>query len=91
MQFAADYSETLEIFFLTSTDGIRGHFYVSQSVVCEMATVNEFFPVYLILPAALLSGLYYASNRNEYQKQKNNVVANRWNKRPSLRFSVSCL
>jgi hypothetical protein len=32
--------------------------------------VNEF---YLILPAALGKEIYSASNRNEYQKQKNNV------------------
>jgi hypothetical protein len=41
MRFAADYSETLEVFFLPPTDGISGHLYVSQSVVCEMATVQE--------------------------------------------------
>jgi hypothetical protein len=40
MRFAADYRETLEVFF-TPTDGISGHLYVSQSVVCEMATVQE--------------------------------------------------
>jgi hypothetical protein len=28
-------------FFLTPADGINGHLYVSQSVVCEMATVQE--------------------------------------------------
>jgi hypothetical protein len=28
-------------FFLTPADGISGHLYVSQSVVCEMATVQE--------------------------------------------------
>jgi hypothetical protein len=28
------------------------------------------FSIYLILPAALGSGVYSASNRNEYQKQK---------------------
>jgi hypothetical protein len=35
-----NYSETVEVFFffLTWTDGIGGHLYVSQSVVCEMAT-----------------------------------------------------
>jgi hypothetical protein len=31
------------------------------------------FSIYLILPAGLGSGVYSASNRNEYQKQKNNV------------------
>jgi hypothetical protein len=40
MRFAADYSETLEVF-LPPTDGISGHLYISQSVVCEMATVQE--------------------------------------------------
>jgi hypothetical protein len=32
--------------------------------------VNE---IYLILPAAVDLGVYSAFNRNEYQKQKNNV------------------
>jgi hypothetical protein len=35
--------------------------------------VNEFFSIYLILPAALGPGVYLASNRNEYQKNTNNV------------------
>jgi hypothetical protein len=35
--------------------------------------VNYFFSIYLIFPAALGPGVYSASNRNEYQKQKNNV------------------
>jgi hypothetical protein len=35
--------------------------------------VNDFFSNYLILPGALDLGVYSASNRNEYQKQKNNV------------------
>jgi hypothetical protein len=30
----------------------------------------EFFSFYLILPATLGPGVYWASNRNEYQKQK---------------------
>jgi hypothetical protein len=38
MGFAEDHSETLEDF---RTDGINGHLYVSQLVVCEMATVQE--------------------------------------------------
>jgi hypothetical protein len=33
--------------------------------------VNELFSIYLILPAAQGPGVYSASNRNEYQKQKN--------------------
>jgi hypothetical protein len=35
--------------------------------------VIEFFPSYLIFLAALGPGGYSASNRNEYQKQKNNI------------------
>jgi hypothetical protein len=35
--------------------------------------VNELFSIYLILPAALDPEVYSASNRNEYQKQKNNI------------------
>jgi hypothetical protein len=31
------------------------------------------FSIYLILLATLGPGVYSASNRNEYQKQKNNV------------------
>jgi hypothetical protein len=31
------------------------------------------FLIYLIFPAALGPGVYSASNRNEYQKHKNNV------------------
>jgi hypothetical protein len=30
-----------------------------------------FFSIYIILPAALGTGVYSASNKNEYQKQKN--------------------
>jgi hypothetical protein len=35
--------------------------------------VYKFFSVYIILPSALGPGVYSASNRNEYQKQKNNI------------------
>jgi hypothetical protein len=34
-----------------------------------------FFSIYLILPAALGPGVYWASDRNEYQKQETNVSA----------------
>jgi citrate lyase synthetase len=33
--------------------------------------------MYLILPAALGPGIHSASNRNEYQKQKNNISASK--------------
>jgi hypothetical protein len=39
MRFAANHSEPLEDILL-STDGISGHFYVSQAAICEMATVQ---------------------------------------------------
>jgi hypothetical protein len=35
--------------------------------------VNEFFSIYLILPAVLGPGVYSVCNRNEHKKQKNNV------------------
>jgi hypothetical protein len=35
--------------------------------------MTEFSSIYLIIPAALGPGVYSASNRSEYQKQKNNV------------------
>jgi hypothetical protein len=35
--------------------------------------VNEFFSIYLILLATLGPVVHSASNRNEYQKLKNNV------------------
>jgi hypothetical protein len=35
--------------------------------------VNTFSLIYLILPASLGPGVHSASNRNEHQKQKNNV------------------
>jgi hypothetical protein len=38
-------------------------------------TMRRFFLIYLILPAALGPGVYSASNRNEYQKHKNNNVS----------------
>jgi hypothetical protein len=35
--------------------------------------VNEFFSIYLILSATVGLEVYSPSNRNEYQRQKNNV------------------
>jgi hypothetical protein len=42
-----------------------------------MRYINLIFSIYLILPAALDPGVYSASNRNDYQKQKNNVSGER--------------
>jgi hypothetical protein len=35
--------------------------------------LNSFFSIYLFLPASLGPGAYSICNRNEYQKQENNV------------------
>jgi hypothetical protein len=35
--------------------------------------LNEFFSIYLMLLDALSRGVHSASNKNEYQKQENNV------------------
>jgi hypothetical protein len=47
--------------------------YKQEGHVFETERWGFFFLIYLILPAALGPGVYSASNRNEYQKQKNNV------------------
>jgi hypothetical protein len=36
---------------------------------------GNLFSIYLIIPVALVPGVYSASNRNEYQEQKNNISA----------------
>jgi hypothetical protein len=35
--------------------------------------MNELLSIYLILPAAICPGVFSAYNKNEYQKQTNNV------------------
>jgi hypothetical protein len=53
---------------------ISEHYFTSRKVaVSRSDEVNELFPVYLILPAALGPGIYSTSARNVYQTQKNNV------------------
>jgi hypothetical protein len=39
----------------------------------QILNFNLIFSIYLILTAALGPGVYSASNRNEYQNNKNNV------------------
>jgi hypothetical protein len=56
----------------------------------------NFISIYLILLAALGPGLYSASNRNEYQEQKNNVsgewsVAGAWGRQTYCHLSANCL
>jgi hypothetical protein len=47
--------------------------YATSQNVTGLRPDEVIFSIYLILPAALGPGVYSASNRNEYQKQKNNV------------------
>jgi hypothetical protein len=50
------------------------HYATSRKVAgSRPEEVNAYFSIYFIPPAALGPGVYSASNRNEYQKQKNNV------------------
>jgi hypothetical protein len=56
-------------------EGVRG---IVVKVLCYKPEASGFetqceriFPIYLTLPAALGLGVHSASNRNEYQKQKN--------------------
>jgi hypothetical protein len=52
------------------------HYATSQKVARSRPDkVNELNSVYLILLASLDPGVCSASNRNEYQKQKNNNVS----------------
>jgi hypothetical protein len=47
--------------------------YKSEGRGFETRRAELIFSIYLILSAALGLGVHSASNRNEYQKQKNNV------------------
>jgi hypothetical protein len=46
-------------------------FYKPEGRGFESRRGESIFSIYQILPAALGTGVYSASNRNEYQKQKN--------------------
>jgi hypothetical protein len=50
------------------------HYATSRKVaVSRLDEVKEFFSIYLILLDTLGPGVYWASNGNEYQTQKNTV------------------
>jgi hypothetical protein len=76
-----------ETYFICSVyQYIRGHAVAYRLRHCatsrkvagsRLDEMNEFLSIYLIVPAALSPGDYSASNRNEYQKQKNNVFEGR--------------
>jgi hypothetical protein len=55
------------------TDAVAHYATRRKVAVSTSDEVSELFSIYLILPAALGPGVHSASNRNEYQKQKNNV------------------
>jgi hypothetical protein len=46
---------------------------VVVKALCYKPEGEWIFSIYLILPAALGPGVYSSPNKNEYQKQKNNV------------------
>jgi hypothetical protein len=52
---------------------IQFHTLISRGRGFETRWGEWFLSSYLILPVALGTGVYSASNRNEYQKHKNNV------------------
>jgi hypothetical protein len=52
---------------------VKALFYKQEGRGFETRWGEWFLSIYLILPVALGPGVYSASNRNEYQKHKNNV------------------
>jgi hypothetical protein len=54
---------------------VKALYYKPEGRGFEIERVELIFPINLILPAALGPGVYSASNRNEYQIQKNYVSA----------------
>jgi hypothetical protein len=57
---------------------VKAHCYKPKVAGSRPDEVDFFFlssSIYLILPATLGPGVHSASNRNEYQKQKNNNVS----------------
>jgi hypothetical protein len=46
---------------------------IGRSWVRDMMRSLNYFSIYVIIPVALDPGVYSASNRNEYQKQKINA------------------
>jgi hypothetical protein len=56
------------LLFFSPLNKRQDQYYLKQTDVFDRCT-----SFYLILPAALGPGVYSASNRNKYQKQKNDV------------------
>jgi hypothetical protein len=63
----------------SNLDGVRGtvvvkaQYYKPESRGFGTGGCEKIFSIYLILSAALCLEVFSASNRNEYQKQKNNI------------------
>jgi hypothetical protein len=75
---ASDYGSSSRVLYIISSSEIRDGLHYKYAASRKVAgsgldEVNEFFSIYIILPIALGAGIYSASNRNKYQKQKENV------------------
>jgi hypothetical protein len=60
-------------FVLTNKKNILIFLYKPEDRGFETGWHELIFSIYVTLPAALGPGIYSASDRNKYQKQKNNV------------------
>jgi hypothetical protein len=70
----------MEVICTSETSGSELHAITTQKIGLTLKLILKklqvtafFFSIYLILLSELGPGVYSASNRNEYQKQKNNV------------------
>jgi hypothetical protein len=63
----------LPVYYLSSRGNVVVYSTSRKVAGSRSDEMKEFFSLCLILPAALSPGVYSASNRNKYQKQKNNV------------------
>jgi hypothetical protein len=66
---------------------VNALYYKSEGRLVESRWGELFVSVYLILPAALGHGVYSASNRNEYQKQK---AVKQWPAHKSDNLTANC-
>jgi hypothetical protein len=83
MWFAADYSETLEVFF----DPIHIPLSPDKHTVCPQSPLGVLKNCGA--PTNSASHMRFAADYSEILEVL--FDADRWNKRPSLRFSVTCL
>jgi hypothetical protein len=93
-----EYRETVihQISFARGSVMVKAVCYKPEGHRFETRWGKLFFSIYLILPSALDPGVYSASNRNEYQKQKTNVsggwsVAGEQDWQPCCHLWADCL